>query len=759
MKLKITNRNFGISFHHLLVIMLVMSVLLAACQSQPTVSPEAASTEASPTEPLPTQAPIEPTPEALALPELLDFEWVLIGYGDALNPVVVEPGTRPTAIFGADRSLHGSASCNNYNTTFQVEGENISFGPAASTRMACEVGMEQETAFLTALETASTYIVDGERLLIAYDSGAGFPQQLVFVRETPLTDTLWILISYGDPDNLTPSETGVVTSATFDQEGNLSGSAGCNTYNSGYSAQDGQISIGLPAVTMMACEMGMEQESAYLAALESAQTYRIGNGLMEITYADGAGVLRFSARHMPLENVRWVLTMIDGQPVLEGLTATVVFTPADSPAAQSGESTVNGNGGCNGFFGAYTTEGNTLSLPGPFGMTQMLCPDEVMQSEQALLAGLENAQSYETILHSLTITTDTGTLVFYADRLPLEGPVWTLTTFGTLENPRPPIEGAQFTASFARQFAMPSGRQAGGTGCNDYTSVYYASLSEIKFNLPEKLANTCSDALLEEEQAYFLGLNSARQYRILGNVLQVFFGDQVLTFNGAYPPVEGTPGPLLPLNGMKWWLTSIGAFLTVAGTEVTAEFAINPDGLTGQIIGSSGCNSYNGEITGVFTIGGLSATQALCETPEGIMEQESSFLAALNSATEFSLEGDTLRIITSLGVLNFTNITPAPIQPLPPTETPEAVLPLPGLVAMIVAPTEGQVDQVILFDGSGSTSDSEITAYSWDFGDGMTADGITVEHTFTAPGVYTVTLTITDIDGQTNSVTHEITIT
>ena len=61
------------------------------------------------------------------------------------------------------------------------------------------------------------------------------------------------------------------------------------------------MSIGLPTATMMACETGMDQEAAFLAALEAAQTYRIGGGFMEIGYAGGAGVLRFTANHMPLE--------------------------------------------------------------------------------------------------------------------------------------------------------------------------------------------------------------------------------------------------------------------------------------------------------------------------------------------------------------------------------------------------------------------------------------------------------------------------
>jgi PKD repeat protein len=60
----------------------------------------------------------------------------------------------------------------------------------------------------------------------------------------------------------------------------------------------------------------------------------------------------------------------------------------------------------------------------------------------------------------------------------------------------------------------------------------------------------------------------------------------------------------------------------------------------------------------------------------------------------------------------------------------------------------------IHFDASESyDSDGAIVAYSWDFGDGTTATGITVDHAYDNNGVYTVTLTVTDDDGATDSAT------
>jgi len=704
----------------------------------------------------------------------------LIGNRDAINPTVVEPGTYVTIDFSSgEDQVNGSGGCNSYFASYSADDDgNLTInGPIGATAMACEIGMEQENSFLSALETVTGYTVteDG-RLLLHYSSGTGTDEQLVFDPQKSLMNTQWVLTSYGDAGNPTPSEQGVVTTALFSADGSVNGSAGCNQYSAGYSTQDGQISITAPTTTMMACDTGMEQEYTYLTALENAESYRILGATLEISYAGGAGVLRYSSLHLPLENVRWILGAVDGQPLPLGVEVTGIFTPGEDGQ----DNALNGTAGCNSYFGSYTIEGQNLAIS-PLGATRMMCDDQIMQVESAFLAGLENAQSYQTVLKQLTITTASGTLAFYADRAPLEGTLWTMTSLGPIDNPRPPVQGSNFTAIFSRQPGMPSGQMSGTTGCNDFASAYYANLENIKINMPGTSNNSCTPDMVGEQLVYFQALNAARSYRILGNELQIFYDDQVLIFVATYPQAE--TGPLAALDGTQWWLYSIDTFIVIPGSEVTALFAINPDGLTGQISGSAGCNSYNAEIVGVFQVSGLNATQSLCETPEGVMEQESAYLAPLQAAQSFSLEGDTLMINTGLGTLVYTNTGPIPEQPLPtpeatpktplptsetptvepttegtpesPTETPEVSQP----VAMISAPTEGQVDQAITFDGSASTPQDGLTSYLWDFGDGTEAvEGALVEHSYTAAGTYNVTMTVSDAENQTASATHEITI-
>ena len=58
---------------------------------------------------------------------------------------------------------------------------------------------------------------------------------------------------------------------------------------------------------------------------------------------------------------------------------------------------------------------------------------------------------------------------------------------------------------------------------------------------------------------------------------------------------------------------------------------------------------------------------------------------------------------------------------------------------------------------SGSTStdpDGTIDGYAWDFGDGETATGVAPGHTTTWPAPTTVTLTVTDNRGGTDTATR-----
>ncbi|MCB1849724.1 MAG: PKD domain-containing protein [Gammaproteobacteria bacterium] len=67
----------------------------------------------------------------------------------------------------------------------------------------------------------------------------------------------------------------------------------------------------------------------------------------------------------------------------------------------------------------------------------------------------------------------------------------------------------------------------------------------------------------------------------------------------------------------------------------------------------------------------------------------------------------------------------------------------------------GSVD----FDAGSSYDDGTIVNYLWDFGDGSTAMGVDVSHSFVAEGIYTVVLTVTDDEGFRDRISLSVTVT
>lgn len=107
---------------------------------------------------------------------------------------------------------------------------------------------------------------------------------------------------------------------------------------------------------------------------------------------------------------------------------------------------------------------------------------------------------------------------------------------------------------------------------------------------------------------------------------------------------------------IKWVLESYGEpgnlQAVLEETQVTATF----ESAEHQVRGSAGCNSYFGEyeITGnKLTINSVGSTEMYCIEPEGVMEQETEYLEALQSASNYEIVDGKLRIYSEEYVLFF----------------------------------------------------------------------------------------------------------
>lgn len=74
-------------------------------------------------------------------------------------------------------------------------------------------------------------------------------------------------------------------------------------------------------------------------------------------------------------------------------------------------------------------------------------------------------------------------------------------------------------------------------------------------------------------------------------------------------------------------------------------------------------------------------------------------------------------------------------------------------------PSRGLAPLAVEFRGVGSDADGEVVGYAWDFGDGAKAEGERANHTYSRPGTYTATLTVTDNDGLTGQASVPVTAT
>ncbi len=121
------------------------------------------------------------------------------------------------------------------------------------------------------------------------------------------------------------------------------------------------------------------------------------------------------------------------------------------------------------------------------------------------------------------------------------------------------------------------------------------------------------------------------------------------------------------LAGTQWALLALNGQPPVGGTAPTAEFSET------EISGSTGCNHYFGsyEVAGSdLTIGQVGMTEMYCVDPEGVMEQEQAFLAALMSVASYRMTENRLEMLNSTGgvVLEFAAPAPMPEVTLEGTE-------------------------------------------------------------------------------------------
>ena len=115
--------------------------------------------------------------------------------------------------------------------------------------------------------------------------------------DVSLDGSSWSLMSYKDNTGETVNVLPRSTTTVLFQANQVTGIAGCNNFNATYQTTRNKLSFGPVATTRKVCNtpLGiMQQENAFLAALDSTVSYKLSRNSLEMIDSKGKTLLIFS---------------------------------------------------------------------------------------------------------------------------------------------------------------------------------------------------------------------------------------------------------------------------------------------------------------------------------------------------------------------------------------------------------------------------------------------------------------------------------
>ncbi len=488
-------------------IAILLVAALASCGPQGTAAP------------LATQGP-----NLAPLQSLDNTAWVLT----SLNGSSPIEGLTVTLRFGTESLLRGHAGCNWYGVSYATDGSRFLVPQIQRTQDVCDTPaiMQQEAVFFEALANVAAYRATEERLEFADEQGR---TTLTFARlhattGSVLPGTKWELAALRGQRPLSDTHIDLEFEAQ-----SFGGYTGCNYYgggpdSGGYAAtDDGNLKFLTFEVTLIGCPEGIAaQETAYIDALASVESYRLVDDRLELRDSAGETVLVYARwpecaeEPADLEATAWQLISVEGQAPTVGSTTTLAFVD-DKWFVEHAR--------CDAYISSYQASGHKLgvSLSAWLGG---ICPDREGQDVTLLESPSEACPAQG----RLQITTASGRAFVYeplpeAAQIPLEGPAWILLSFvGERQiegeavpwpDPSTLREGTEIT------LILEGGTARGSAGCNDYVAAYTldgTSLAVADITATEKACLT-PEGVTEQERRYLDALKDVTGYRSYGTLL------------------------------------------------------------------------------------------------------------------------------------------------------------------------------------------------------------------------------------------------
>lgn len=200
--------------------------------------------------------------------------------------------------------------------------------------------------------------------------------------------TIW----FANSINNSELTAGSSISVQFDNQGGLTGSDGCNTFSGSYEIDGSKINIDPNMMsTLKGCEEDvMNQADEFTKLLLASTSYKLGDGVMILLQGESEG-LTFSGSTNALAKTSWNVTGYNNGK--EAVVSPIIET---NPTLVFGDDgTVSGSAGCNTYSGAYSINGESISI-GTLATTRRMCiePEGIMEQELSFLTYLEKAETW-----------------------------------------------------------------------------------------------------------------------------------------------------------------------------------------------------------------------------------------------------------------------------------------------------------------------------------------------------------------------------
>lgn len=219
---------------------------------------------------------------------------------------------------------------------------------------------------------------------------------------------------------------------------------------------------------------------------------------------------------MPLEATTWHLTGLTDtdQDKLEGLENPVWIR------FEAGR--ISGFSGCNNFMGSYGLDNDQVILE-QFAGTLMACQEPAGSIENSFRAALGGTLRYEITGGELKLTAASGKIITFepAPEPALAATTWQVTGFN---NNRHAVVGPIADAEISLSFDATT--VTANTGCNTIRASYSTQGSSIRIGNSASTRRMCAEELMTQEREFIAALESAVQWRIDGNVLDMHRADE-----------------------------------------------------------------------------------------------------------------------------------------------------------------------------------------------------------------------------------------